>query len=211
MNYFLKLTYGLPVAALAAFSSCDDENDEPKIVQLEAVSVSDLNSVSTSKYTLFSFDENSVISNTDSATADWDIGFRGTTIILNSGTSGPGNAAGQLVDGIFDELTEAPTDGYAVDGDTKAITGSGGWYTYTGDAATGPKHAILPNAGKILVLKTADGEYVKVEILSYYQGNPNTTTAEFADLATRPASRYYTFRFIHQDDGSTNFETTIDD
>ncbi|MBA4057235.1 MAG: hypothetical protein C0490_21155, partial [Marivirga sp.] len=138
----------------------------------------------------------------------WDIGFRGTTIILNSGTSGPGNAAGQTVTGIFEEILEAPADGYAVDGATKAIVGSGGWYTYTGEAATGPKHAVLPNAGKILVLKTADGRFVKVEILSYYLGNPNTTTAEFADLATRPASRYYTFRFVYQADGTSNLKTT---
>jgi hypothetical protein len=88
-----------------------------------------------------------------------------------------------------------------------ALVGSGGWYTYTGTTAT-PNHAILPIAGKILVIKTADNKYVKLEIISYYKGNPDTTTATFADLATRPASRYYTFRFIYQPDGTTNFATT---
>jgi len=207
MKSLVKLNAAILFFSVALFSACN-EDDETPIIQLEASAVADLNSVSTKNFTLFSFAEGATVANTDSATTKWDIGFRGTTIILNSGPSGPGNAAGQTVSGIFEEITEAPTDGYAVDGDTKAIVGSGGWYTYTGEAATGPKHAILPNAGKILILKTADGKFVKMEIVSYYLGNPNTTTAEFADLSTRPASRYFTFRYIHQPDGTNNLETT---
>ncbi len=207
MKYVSKLNVALLLFSAVIFSACDDDDEAP-IVQLEATTVTDLNSVSTKNYTLFSFATGATVSNSDSTSAKWDIGFRGTTIILNSGTSGPGNAAGQTVTGIFEEIVEAPVDGYAVDGTTKAVVGSGGWYTYTGEAATGPKHAILPNAGKVLVLKTADGKFVKVEMISYYLGNPNTTTATFADLATRPASRYYTFRFTYQPDGTTNLETT---
>lgn len=207
MKYVSKLNVAVLLFSVVLFSACN-EDDEAPMIQLEASTVADLNTVSTKNFTLFSFANGATVANTDSATTKWDIGFRGTTIILNSGTSGPGSAAGQTVSGIFEEITEAPTDGYAVDGDTKAIVGSGGWYTYTGEAATGPKHAILPNAGKILVLKTADGKFVKMEIVSYYLGNPNTTTAEFADLATRPASRYYTFRYIYQPDGTSNLETT---
>ncbi len=207
MKYVSKLNAVLLLLSAVVFSACDGDDEAP-IIQLEATTVADLNSVSTKNYTLFSFANGATVANTDSASTKWDIGFRGTTIILNSGTSGPGNAAGQTISGIFEEILEAPADGYAVDGTTKAIVGSGGWYTYTGEAATGPKHAILPNAGKILILKTADGKFVKVEMLSYYLGNPNTTTAEFADLVTRPASRYYTFRFIYQADGTNNLETT---
>jgi HmuY protein len=207
MKYVSKLNVALFLFSSVLFSACDDDDETP-IVQLEATTVTDLNSVSTKNYTLFSFATGATVANSDSASAKWDIGFRGTTIILNSGISGPGNAAGQTVTGIFEEIVEAPADGYAVDGTTKAIVGSGGWYTYTGEAPTGPKHAILPNAGKILILKTADGKFVKVEMISYYLGNPNTTTATFADLATRPASRYYTFRFIYQPDGTANLETT---
>lgn len=206
MKYLAKLHTILFLSAAILFASCDEDDSTP-IIQLEATTVADLNSVSTKNYTFFSFSENAIVANTDSATTKWDIGFRGTTIILNSGTSGPGNAGGQIVSGIFDELTTAPADGYAIDGTTKAILGSA-WYTYTGEAPTGPKHAILPIAGKVLALKTADGKFAKVEILSYYIGNPNTTTATFADLTTRPVSRYYTFRYIYQPDGSTNFETT---
>ncbi len=207
MKYLSKMNAMLLLFAVVIFTGCD-EDDEAPVVQLEATEVADLNSVSTQNYTLFSFAENGTILNADSASLKWDIGFRGTTIILNGGTSGPGNASGQIVDGIFDELTEAPGTGYTQDTDAaKAIVGSGGWYTYTGTSSV-PNHAILPNAGKVLMLKTADEKFVKVEILSYYQGNPSTTTETFADLATRPASRYYTFRFIYQPDGTNNLETT---
>lgn len=202
MKYLTKLHTILFLSLAILFAACDEDDNTP-VTPLEATTVTDLNAVSTKNYTFFSFSENAVVANSDSATTKWDIGFRGTTIILNSGTSGPGNAAGQIVDNIFDELTTAPADGYAVDGATKAILGSD-WYTYTGEAPTGPKHAILPIAGKVLVLKTATGKYVKVEVLSYYLGNPNTTTTTFADLTARPASRYYTFRFLYQPDGSTN-------
>lgn len=206
MKYLSTLHTVLALSLALVFSSCDEDDSTP-IIQLEATTVADLNSVSTKNYTLFSFEENAIVANTDSVSTKWDIGFRGTTIILNGGTSGPGNAAGQVVSGIFDELTTAPADGYAIDGTAKAILGSA-WYTYTGEAPTGPKHAILPIAGKVIVVKTAEGKFAKVEILSYYLGNPNTTTESFADLAARPASRYYTFRYIYQPDGSTNFETT---
>lgn len=207
MKYLFKMNLALLLLAWTIFSGCDG-NDEAPIVQLEATQVADLNSVSTKNFTFFSFANNATVLNTDSVSTKWDIGFRGTTIILNGGISGPGQAAGQIVDGIFDELVEAPASGYTQDTESiKAIVGSGGWYTYTGTTSA-PNHAVLPIAGKILVLKTANGKFVKVEILSYYQGNPSTTTETFADLATRPAARYYTFRFIYQPDGTSNLETT---
>jgi hypothetical protein len=207
MKYVFNLNVALLFFAFVLITSCDDD-DENEVTKLEATATVDLDAVSTSKFTLFNFENNAVVANTDSISTKWDIGFRGTTIILNGGTSGPGLASGQIVSGIFDELLEAPATEYASDSQSaKAITGSGGWYTYTGTTAV-PNHAILPIAGKVLVLKTADGKYVKMEIISYYKGNPDTTTSTFADLNTRPASRYYTFNFIYQPDGTTNFETT---
>ena len=43
----------------------------------------------TGKFTLFNFSSGLNVANTDSASIKWDIGFKGTTIIFNSGTSGP--------------------------------------------------------------------------------------------------------------------------
>src|SRR6188768_2497191 len=62
----------------------------------------------TRKYTLFSFKTGAIVLNADSATTKWDVGFNGTNIIINSGTSGPGTAAAQIKSTIFDELIEAP-------------------------------------------------------------------------------------------------------
>ena len=188
--------------------ACNDDVPKPIAPTLQATEVPNLDATSTTKYTLFSFESGLTVANADSASTKWDIGFRGTTLIVNSGVSGPGAAGGQIVDGIFDELAVAPASGFAQDSETeKAIKGSGGWYTYTGTASS-PNHAILPNAGKVIVVKTATGKYAKMEIISYYINNPSTTTAEFADLTTRPESRYYTFRYLYQPDGSTNLEAT---
>lgn len=209
MKRVLKLNALLMMSLLVWGTACDDSDDAtPKVDPLTASEVKDLDATSSSKFTLFSFADGAVVANADSATSKWDIGFRGTTVILNSGVSGPGTASGQIVDGIFEEITEAPLAGYAQDTESaKAIVGSGGWYTYTGTASV-PNHAILPNAGKVIVIKTAASKYVKMEIVSYYIGNPSTTTSEFADLTTRPESRYYTFRYLYQPDGTTNLEAT---
>ncbi|MBL0744379.1 HmuY family protein [Chryseolinea lacunae] len=211
MKSILKLNAAMLFLALTVFTACSDDDDDNTPVKLTASEVKDLNSESTKNFTLFSFANGAVVANTDSVSSKWDIGFRGTTLVLNGGVSGPGQAQGQIVSGIFDELKEAPADGYTADSQAaKAIVGSGtsGWYTYTGTTSV-PNHAILPNAGKVIVLKTADGKYVKVEIISYYKGNPSTTTTTFADLATRPLSRYFTFRYIYQPDGTRNFESTV--
>lgn len=208
MKYVNRIPVALCLSISLLVAGCDDSDEKP-VVALQATEVKDINAVSSKNFTLFSFATNGAVSNTDSASTKWDIGFRGTTIIVNGGVSGPGGTEGQIVDGIFDELAEAPVSGYTTDSQSaKAIPGSG-WYTYTGEATPpAPQHAILPIAGKILVFKTADGKFAKVEVVSYYQGNPDTTTASFADLATRPASRYYTFRFIYQPDGTTNLTVT---
>ncbi|MEJ1241528.1 HmuY family protein [Chryseolinea sp. T2] len=208
MKRIMRMNAVLLVSLTLLSVSCDEDDAQPKVEPLTASEVKDLDATSTSKFTLYSFNSGAVVANADSASAKWDIGFRGTTIILNGGVSGPGVASGQIVDGIFDEIVEAPAAGYNQDSNTtKAIVGSGGWYTYTGTASV-PNHAILPNAGKVLILKTAESKYVKVEVISYYLGNPSTGTAEFADLASRPASRYYTFRYLYQADGTTNLQAT---
>jgi len=219
MKYtFLKLnTIALTIFALV-FASCDDDENTP-VIPLDAEEVENLaadptqnpdlsSRTTTNKFTLFSFKDNAIVANSDSATTKWDIGFKSTAIIVNGGTSGPGQAQAQIVSGIFDELLEAPEVGYASDSEgTYAIQGNGGWYNYTGQTGN-PANAIIPIPGKTIVIKTADGHYVKLEILSYYYGNPDTSTTEFANLGTRPPSRYFTFRFIYQPDGSRNLKDT---
>ena len=190
--------------------SCEDDND----IGIDSVSITveDLHAPveggqgesSSGPFTKFNF-EDGVQTNSET---NWDIAFRATSIIVNGGVSlgtddepeRNGNGAAYIFDGTMDEMQIVDTSllkqdsesGYAIP------TGTGnGWYTYSGP----PNHIISPTPGKILVLRTHDNKYAKVEILSYYLGAPENPEA-FTDQ-----SRYYTFNYIYQpNEGATTFD-----
>lgn len=153
----------------------------------------------TKKFTLFSFKTGAQVANADSASAKWDIGFNSTNIIINSGTSGPGTASAQVVTGIFSDLVTAPDGGYLQDNKATSLYAiprgsNNGWYVYNQVSNT-----VTPIAGKVIVIKTTDGKYAKMEILSYYKDSPATPTSNSID-------RYYTFRFMYQANGTTSLQ-----
>lgn len=141
---------------------------------------------------------------TTTNTTEWDIAFRGTTILVNGGestgaTQEPernGNAAAYILSETFSETKEVNESLLQQDGSSghAITTGSGnGWYTY--DPST---HLISPTAGKVLIFRTADNHYAKVEILSYYKDN---------DSSKIENGRYYTFNYVYQPNfGVTTFE-----
>ena len=190
----------------SVFMSCQKDEAAP-VVTIKAETVKDLAAdpgvisgtaqpVLTGKYTFFSF-QNGILASSDSATTKWDLAFRGTIILTNGGTSGPGMGGAIVRDALFTDIKEAPTTGFVQDSKTSfAITASSGkgWYNYNG--AT---NIISPIAGKVIIVKTADGKYAKMEILSYYKGAPATPDAN-------SVGRYYTFRFVYQGNGMTKFE-----
>ena len=141
------------------------------------------------RYTFFDLDSGDTV--TDSTSAEWDLAFDGTTILANSGNGG----GILLVDTPIADLETAPEVGYE--------SSNADWYTYTDEAPGLPQHAILADTTKTLVVLTPDGNYAKVQILSYYEGNPDTSTEEFASFMTRPASGYFTFNYTLQTDGTT--------
>ena len=152
--------------------------------------------VASGKYTFYNF-KTGIVANSDSATNKWDAAFRATSILTNGGTSGVGLGGATVLNGIFDELKEIPASATFLQ-DTKALlaipTGSGkGWYNY--DGAT---NIISPIAGKVLLIKTGDGKYAKMEVLNYYKNSPTKPDAN-------SVGRYYTFRFVYQPDGSLKF------
>jgi len=155
------------------------------------------------KYTFFNLGTNSKIASTDSATSNWDLAFAGNTIRINNGTSGPGNGGAFVYVGTFDGLTTIPTDStFRIDNAPNyAITkGSGkGWYNYDG-----PTNLLTAIPGRVLVIKTANGKYAKVEILNYYKGN-TTPLSTASDNVKIYDSRYYSFRYTYQADGTTTF------
>lgn len=164
--------------------------------------------ITSGRFTFYSLRENRVVLNydntnrADSASTKWDIAFRGTTILINGGTSGPGQGGAVVVEDVFEDVLEAPAT-INVDGANTACTtryaictGSGnGWYTY--NPAT---NIVAPTPGRTLVIRNADGTFAKVRILSYYEGNPATIDPN------TDADRHYTFEYIYQPDGSRSFE-----
>ena len=197
---------------LISFYNCEDEEpEEPSLQDIQSVSVEDLHAPQdggqgqpiSGAFTRFDFETGL---QTESDT-EWDIAFRGTSIIVNGGTSlgtndepeRTGDAGVYIYNGTMAEMvavntsliTQDSSEGYAI------ASGSGnGWYTYTGP----PTYLISPTPGKILVFRTRDGKYAKMEILSYYLGAPENPDA-FSD-----PSRYYTFNYVYQpNEGVTNF------
>lgn len=203
----------LAICLSATFFACK-KDDNPVVVQpLTATVVKNLAADpttgvdpqtgqpigTTGKFKLFSFKDNNQVANTDSTTNKWDIGFRGTTIIVNGGPIRSGQGGAYVHTGTFDELTTLPTSAtFAQDQSASQLaitTGSGkGWYNY--NQAT---NIVSPIPGKVLVIRTGDSKYAKVEILSYYENAPATPDQN-------SKQRYYTFRYLYQPDGSQNLK-----
>ncbi|TAH06554.1 MAG: hypothetical protein EAZ13_09015 [Sphingobacteriia bacterium] len=156
------------------------------------------------KYSFYSLESNQMVASSDSASNKWDIAFRGTSIITNSGNRGPAAGGAFVYIGLFSDLKTIPKDSsFKVENAPTAFaipSGSNrGWYVYDG-----LNNLINPIPGRVLVIRTASGKYAKVEILNYYKGGI-TPAASASDAIKTQTQRYYTFRFSYQSNGSTTF------
>ncbi|MEP3382966.1 MAG: HmuY family protein [Flavobacteriaceae bacterium] len=200
---------------LVAFVGCsDDEDDTPDLDAVESSTASNIEAPQTGgagtdepeggPFTKFSFETGAV---TDSDT-EWDIAFRGTTIAVNGGTvtgtddepERNGNAAVAIETGTFANITNADGLTFAQDADGSFAIPTGsddGWYNY--NSAT---FIASPIPGIVLVVRTHDGKYAKIEILSYYPDAPAEPNA-FTD-----ESRVYTFNYVYNpNEGETTLTT----
>tara|TARA_B100001750_G_scaffold225444_1_gene217275 strand:+ start:2172 stop:2816 length:645 start_codon:yes stop_codon:yes gene_type:complete len=199
-------------AVCIAFTSCSSDDDNtPTPDPIEAELVSNLFAPQTGgqgqpvggEFAKFDF-ETGMQTTSDT---DWDIAFRGTTIAVNGGTvtgtddepARNGEAGATIVTGTFASVTTAEglTFDQDADGSFAIPTRSdNGWYNYNPMV-----NVVTPIPGKVLVFRTRDGRYAKVEILSYYKDNPSQP-----DLQT-DESRYYTFNYVYNpNEGETSFE-----
>ena len=195
------------VLFLASCGSNDD--DSVNVIEVESNTVTNLHAPQqggqgqpiSGVFTKFDFATGQVTT----SESEWDIAFRGTTIAVNGGTSTGtvdeparnGQASAAIVTGTFASVTQAPsetefsqdgTEGFAIP------TGSdAGWYNY--NFAT---NLITPIPGKVLVFKTRNGNYAKVEILSYYEDAPAQPDPNV------DAGRYYTFNYVYNPNGGQN-------
>ena len=136
-------------------------------------------------FTKFSFEKGTVVTDDN-----WDIAFRGTTIIVNGGTkvglsdepSKTGVGALSMQTGKFIDILLAPNDTeFTQDQSGTLALPKSTWYSYNPQ-----NHLISPVTGKVLVVKTSKGHYAKMEILSYYK-----------DKVTTNDSRYYSFSYVY--------------
>ncbi|WP_026999878.1 HmuY family protein [Eisenibacter elegans] len=208
----MKTTYltrlvAFTLLCLTTFSACNNKKDEapPVLEALLAENIHAPNDVidrttgqvtQANPFVKFSFATGQVVTGNN-----WDIAFKGTTIIINGGNSSrdtetrSGNAAAVIRTATFEEVTTVPAASEFVqdNGQNYAIpTGSGnGWYNYNSS-----NNLITPIPGRVLVFRTHDGKFAKVEILSYYQNAPAQPTSSMP-------TGYYTFRYIYQPDGNS--------
>lgn len=204
----MKTNIYLLFSFLLIFSSCQKE-DEVQLLNIVSERFDNLYapqnggvdqrtgkfSPPSGEFTKFNFSTGQV-TNSDT---DWDVAFRATDIIINGGTSlgtidepsRNGNAAVYIANGTMAAITAVDLQSLSQDADSGyAIPpgGGNGWYTYQGP----PVNLISPTPGKILVFRTNDGKYAKMEILSYYKNAPDSPDA-YTD-----ESKYYTFNYVYQ-------------
>ncbi len=203
------------ITALAAISvgltavGCDSAEDVPDplpVTQAENVPadpetgrdpVTGAPTGTTGRYTFYDLSSKQVIldrendDRSDSTSMGWDLAFQGSNIIVNSPATGGGQGGVQVLDTDFDTVDEAPQSGYSTNSIGLESSSDMAWGVY--NPAT---MLVFPLDGKTLAVKTADGKYAKVRIISYYKDAPAVPDA-FVDQ-----SRWYTFDFVYQPDGS---------
>ncbi|GAA4341762.1 HmuY family protein [Mucilaginibacter gynuensis] len=206
------------IATMATVSSCTKDEVKPQLEDGKSVIIKDLpgdvgNTVGSGRPFApfyFKLSTGAKVDTAKKKTTEWDIAFAkeyNSYVSINNGTDdgsfgngGPGQGAMVAVNQAYDKVTTAPSDeDFAKNAITAAGWDSGngnGWYFY--DLNT---HLAIPVKNRTYVLRTAEGRYAKLELVSMYKGAPAVVT----DL-NWPAP-YFTFRYYVQLDGSRNLST----
>jgi len=215
-NYLKTLL--IAVTSTLLISSCTKDQVKPQLQDGKSTIVNDLpgdvgKTINTGFRTFyFSFSTNAKVDSSQKKTSQWDIAFAkeyNSYVSINNGTNdasygfgGTGKGSMVVVNKAYDQVTEAPADDVFT---TSSIT-SAGWDSGSGDASGWyfydlKTHLAIPVKNRTYVLRTADGKYAKLEMVSMYKGAPAVVT----DL-NWPAP-YFTFRYYVQQDGSRNLST----
>jgi hypothetical protein len=194
-----KLRFSIPVlvAVVAlAFSACKKEDKDPDPLPAQTASIlASANPAPVGPFAYFSLEQGATLPPTSANTDDWDFGMRFTTMIVNSGVSGPGMAGVQIVQGVFDEITEAPEDGYLIDAEGDLAVKDADWYVYQ-------NFQFSPIAGRVFLFRTAKGKYAKMEVLG---ADPVDDNGQIVTPPTFPTQFRYNIRYVVQPDGSRRF------
>ena len=144
---------------------------------------------------------------------DWDVAFTSiynSYVTINNGDiedspahGGQGQGAMIVIDALFDEVNEAPSDEefaafmaeQSAAGWEDFPPGYKGWYFYSLES-----HVMSAITGVTIVIRTPDNRYAKMEMHSLYLDSPDNPTVN------TPAP-YFSFRYYLQKDGSRNLAT----
>ena len=138
-----------------------------------------VDATSPERWRRFAFRLGSVID--DAGPLDWDLAFRRFQIIASGGVVDLGEVA-------FAAVTSAPESGYqATEGESEPRNPAlASWFRYGFFS-----HVLTPRP-RVWAVRTADGRYAKIEIVSYYCPG------------FQPGC--LTFRYVFQGDGSRRFD-----
>ena len=148
------------------------------------------------QWTFFDFSRGSVVQVPHQFGVEWDLAFQRHKILANGGATNPKGRGAILNLGevAFDEVLEAPAEGYIEDTiasiNPETITTENlaikAWYHY--NFLT---HVLHPKSN-VYAIRTADGKYAKMRLVSYY-------------CAGGQASGCFTIEYVYQGDGSRHF------
>ncbi len=207
-----RFFFVLFLATLVGFTSCKKDDKDP-ISEGETI---EFDAKDYTKWVYISFEKGEVIGesevNETKEGLDWDIAFHRYNVRLNCGESGKGKGGALLVEGKtaksgWDDVTEAPENGYTVDvklpvmkeyvmppkmietGACPVITGGKGEdYTWVNMKTMG-EYTVTD---QIFVVKTAKGNYVKIWLKGY--------------VGDDKKGGHITMKYFLQTDGSRNLK-----
>jgi len=148
------------------------------------------------RWAYFDFSRGSVVEVPHQFGVDWDLAFQRHKILANGGATNPRGRGAILSLGevAFDEVLEAPAEGFVEDTiasiNPEALTTENlaikAWYHY--NFLT---HLLRPKPN-VYIIRTADGKYAKMRIVSYYCDGGQ-------------ASGCFTIEYVYQGDGGRGF------
>ena len=202
-----------------------------KVINVKNLGV-ESNSSNTAMVTkvLFSLEKNQIIDLKKDKSNRWDISFGSTFDSFVGGNNGKNDkniaAGGSGIGGVlclekpFDEVIAIPKDSefktgsHLVGTDDSGDLGNGiGYYLYDfngdikGDGSEAKKHvAYAMPSNRTIVVKTAKGNYAKIQVLSLYKDLLNP-----ADWKRNSPHTFVTFNYMLAKAGSTTFASSVKD
>jgi len=186
----MKQALLLAFVAVIGMTSCKKDSNgttaNPVVTDSATLTVSA--DAAAGSYTYFNLRNKTIVAAADVNTINWDLGMLFTNFRVNASPNGPGTGGVVVVDGTFSSVTTAPETGYSA-----TITDYNQWALYNSTT-----RAFTPKPGRIFIIRTANNQYVKLEMLSADYG-------PLAGTPPRPTTIIYKFRYAIQTNGTRNF------